>query len=504
MNTNGTGAETRLLSLRGITKEYPGVLALDDVSVDFHAGEVHAIIGENGAGKSTLIKVIAGAIQPNAGVVEVAGTALDTVSPQISRAHGIEVIYQEFNLVPTLSVAENIFLGQGDGWRVDYRGMREMAAELLADFGVDIDPDALTRDLPSAQQQLVEIAKALAKKPRVLIMDEPTAPLSLREVESLFSIIRRARADGVCVLYVSHRLEEIFQITDRVTVLRDGQYVTTVETAATDKGTLIRFMVGRELTHSYPARKGPPGAVALEAKGLEGNGNAPISFTLHKGEILGVAGLVGAGRTELAKLIYGAAHREGGNLLLEGREVHFTSPRQALNAGIGLVPESRKEEGVFLEKTIKWNVAIAALNRLTRGILVDRSREQEEAEAYRDKLMIKTPTLEQKVSNLSGGNQQKVVIAKTLAAQARVIIFDEPTRGIDVGARAEVYDLMNDLAAEGIAILMISSDMEELLGMSDHILVLHDGRKAGDLTRAEATQERVLALASGLNESKAA
>ncbi len=504
MTENGSGASAPLLSLSGIVKTYPGVTALDGVSVSFDAGEVHAIVGENGAGKSTLIKTIAGAIEPDAGQIIVAGQSHDAMTPAASRALGIEVIYQEFNLVPTLSVAENIYLGQSTGWRADFGLMRRRTRELLGELGVAIDPDALVRDLPTAQQQLVEIAKAVAKAPRVLIMDEPTAPLSLAEVESLFGIIRKAKAAGTCILYVSHRLDEIFAICDRITVLRDGRHVETIETAKTDRDGLIRLMVGRELTQSYPQRQAQPGEVALELQGLSGNGNAPISFRLHKGEIVGVSGLVGAGRTELAKVIYGAAAADGGTLLVHGKAMRLSSPKLALAAGIGLVPENRKEEGVFLDKPIRWNIGLAALNFLRRGIAIDTKAERQLAETYGDRLRIKTPSLDQRVKNLSGGNQQKVVIAKTLAARANIIIFDEPTRGIDVGARAEVYALMAELAAEGIAILMITSDMEELLGMSDRIVVLHEGRLTGQLSRAEATQERVLALASGMTESQAA
>ena len=504
MKDTGGGATAPLLSLANITKTYPGVTALDNVSIDFMAGEVHAIVGENGAGKSTLIKAIAGAIEPDAGTITVAGARFPFMTPALSRGLSIEVIYQEFNLVPTLSVAENIFLNASRDWRIDHRGMRRKAAELLDELGVAINPATLVRDLPSSQQQLVEIAKAVAKKPRVLIMDEPTAPLSIAEVASLFAIIRKAREAGTCILYVSHRLDEIFEICDRVTVLRDGQFVVTRPTADLDRDALIRLMVGRELSNTYPKREAPSPEAALEVRNLAGNGNAPISFAVHKGEILGIAGLVGAGRTELAKVLYGAARKDGGEILVNGTSVTFSSPQQALKAGIGLVPENRKEEGVFLEKPIRWNIAIAALEHLRKGLIIDGREERAVAIRFRDRLQIKTPSLDQNVNNLSGGNQQKVVLAKTLAAQARIIIFDEPTRGIDVGARAEVYELMTELAAEGIAILMISSDMEELLGMSDRILVLHEGRMTGIIPISEASQERILALASGTNEEEAA
>lgn len=503
-DTQAAGASAPLLSLHRITKTYPGVIALNEVSVSFNAGEVHAIVGENGAGKSTMIKTIAGAVEPDEGTIEIAGSSHSALAPAISRGLGVEVIYQEFNLVPTLSVAENIFLGQKNGWRVDFKTMRQNAKRLLHEPGSRYRSVGPRSRSPSSQQQLVEIAKALAKNPRILIMDEPTAPLSLVEVESLFSIVRKARARGTCILYVSHRLDEIFTICDRVTILRDGRYVTTAVTRDLDRDHLVKLMVGRELTNTYPARKPATTEVALELRSLQGNGNEPISFALHRGEILGVAGLVGAGRTELAKVIYGAARQDGGELLVNGRVAHFESPRQAMKAGIGLVPENRKEEGVFLDKPIRWNIAIAALEQLKRKLIVDRKAEANMGQTYQERLRIKTPSLDQLVKNLSGGNQQKVVIAKTLAAKADIIIFDEPTRGIDVGARAEVYSLMAELAAEGIAILMITSDMEELLGMSDRILVLHDGRATGLIARSEATQERVLSLASGLLESKAA
>lgn len=501
---NGARTSVPLLSLSSLTKSYPGVLALDDVSVSFEAGEVHAVVGENGAGKSTLIKVVAGAIDLDEGTVTIAGRSFSDLTPALSRAQGVEVIYQEFNLVPTLSVAENICMGLSTGLLPDFKRMRELAKQLLAEFGVTISPDTLVRDLPSAQQQLVEIAKALAKSPRILIMDEPTAPLSLAEVDSLFAVIRKAKAAGTCIIYVSHRLDEIFAICDRITVLRDGRHVATVATNETDRNALIRMMVGRELTRTYPQRSASIGDTILELENLQGNGNAPISLSLRAGEIVGMAGLVGAGRTELAKTICAAVTADGGVVRLSGRIVRFGSPRDALAAGIGLVPENRKEEGAFLGQSIQWNISIGALRFLTRRAMIDHKAERTLAHTYRDRLRIKTPSLEQKVGNLSGGNQQKVVIAKTLAARARVILFDEPTRGIDVGARAEVYALMAELAAEGIAILMITSDMEELLGMSDRIVVLHNGHLVSQLARAEATQERVLALASGLKEDQTA
>jgi ribose transport system ATP-binding protein len=493
-----------VLSMRNITKTYPGVVALEDVSFDFRAGEIHALLGENGAGKSTLIKIIAGAVTPDAGEVETAGQVLAGLSPPLSRALGVEVIYQEFNLVPTLSAAENICLGEYQGWRTNFATMRAKAKALFDDLNVSIDPDILVRDLSSSQQQLVEIAKALSKTPRILIMDEPTAPLSLAEVENLFRVVRKVRERGTCVVYISHRLDEIFALSDRVSVLRDGSHVATCETASTDRDSLIQLMVGRTLKETHPPRKPTAGEVALEAIGLTGNGNRDISFKLHKGEILGVAGLIGAGRTELAKLIIGAAHREAGELRLHGKPVHFGAPAEAISAGIGLIPENRKEEGCFLDQPVRWNISIGALRWLKGRIGIDKGAETTLARRYQGDLRIKTPSIEQRVGALSGGNQQKVVIAKVLASRTDVMIFDEPTRGIDVGARGEIYRLMVELAAEGYAILMITSDMEELLGMSDRIMVLHEGRVTGLLDRSQSTQERIMSLASGVTEGIAA
>lgn len=490
-------SETPALALRHVTKRYPGVLALDDMSIQFKAGEIHALLGENGAGKSTLIKTIAGAIAPDAGEIQIGESGYRALSPAAARKMGIEVIYQEFNLVPTLSVAENICLGENTGWKVKRAEMRARAASLLAELHANVHPDALVRDLSSSQQQLVEIAKALAKKPKILIMDEPTAPLAVQEVQSMFQVIRRLRDTGTAVIYITHRMDEIFDLADCVSVLRDGRWIETLQCRTTDRTTLIRLMVGRELNEQYPERLPPSNELALELHQVSGNGDKNISFGLRRGEILGVSGLVGAGRTELAKLILGAGKLESGEIRIRGTVTHIRSPRQAVAKGISLIPENRKEEGCFLDQPIRWNVSIAALRHLQRWLRVDRQAEDELAASYASKLRIKTPNLEQKVKNLSGGNQQKVVIAKTLAAKSSVLLFDEPTRGIDVGARQEIYKLMVDLASQGMAILMITSDMEELLGMSDRVMVLHAGQMAGMLDRKDCTQERILALASG-------
>ena len=421
------------------------------------------------------------------------------MTPHLARSLGVEVIYQEFNLVPSMSVAENIFLGDktGKGILVDTKVMVKRATDVFRQFNIDIDPHALVRDLPPAQQQIVEIAKAVSKNVRILIMDEPTAPLTVSEVDSMFEIVRQLKEKGVTVIYISHRLEEIFRIADQVSVLRDGRYIATRQTAATNRKELITLMVGRELKESYPARQAAPGEVALEVRHLCGNGDEDISFSVRKGEILGLSGLVGAGRTELARVIFGAEPAESGEILLEGKVVQIKSPEEAINLGIGLIPEDRKNQGVFLDMDIKWNISFSKVRRLSRYTVVDTGQETTVAEKYRDLLKIKTPSLGQQVKNLSGGNQQKVVLAKSLAAESKILIFDEPTRGIDVGAKQEIYNLMCELANDGIAIIMISSDMEELLGMSDRVIVLCEGRIAGEVPRAQFSQNHILDLASG-------
>jgi ribose transport system ATP-binding protein len=488
-----------VLSLKDITKKYPGVLALDRVSLDFLQGEVHALLGENGAGKSTLIKAVAGAIDLDGGVIHVNGQDHPKMTPHLSRSLGIEVIYQEFNLIPTMSVAENIFLGDRTGKSplVDFRTMKSKAREIFKLFNVNIDPDVFVQDLSPAQQQIVEIAKAVSKNVKILIMDEPSAPLSVSEVEHMFEIIRHLKQKGVTVIYISHRLEEVFRISDRVTVMRDGRYVATRLTKDTNRKELISLMVGRELKESYPSRSNPPGEIALEVKNLSGNGDRDISFAVRKGEILGISGLVGAGRTELAMLLFGAAPIEGGEMWVEGKPVQIQSPQDAIQRGIGLLTEDRKGKGLFLEMGVGWNISFPIIRRLSKYGVVDTRTETEIAEKYKQRINIKTPSLLQRVINLSGGNQQKVVLAKSLAAESDILIFDEPTRGIDVGAKQEIYNLMCELANSGIAILMISSDMEELLGMSDRIIVLSEGRLAGEVKREQFSQDYILDLASG-------
>jgi ribose transport system ATP-binding protein len=488
-----------VLSLKDLTKRYPGVLALDRFSLDFSEGEVHALLGENGAGKSTLIKAVAGAIEFDDGTIAVGGESYTEMTPHLSRSLGIEVIYQEFNLVPTLSAAENIFLGDRLDSRVwvDHRRMLREAAALFDQFNVDINPKMLVRELSPAQQQIVEIAKAVSKNVKILIMDEPSAPLSVPEVASMFEIVRHLKERGVTIIYISHRLEEVFRISDRVTVMRDGRYVATRRTADTNRKELISLMVGRDLKEVYPLRAILPSEVALEARGVSGNGDRDISFSVRRGEILGLAGLVGAGRTELAMMLFGATPMEDGEIWINGRRATIKSPSDAKRSRIGLLTEDRKGLGLWLEMPVGWNICLPVVDRLARYGFVNRKLEADRAEVYRTRLNIRTPSMIQLVKNLSGGNQQKVVLAKSLAAESEILIFDEPTRGIDVGAKQEIYKLMCELADAGIAIIMISSDMEELLGMSDRIVVLSEGRVAGEVQRAAFSQDTILDLASG-------
>jgi ribose transport system ATP-binding protein len=490
-----------VLSLEGITKKYPGVLALNNVSLDFLEGEVHALLGENGAGKSTLIKAVAGAIDLDAGRIRIGGQDRAQMTPHLSRDLGVEVIYQEFNLVPAMSAAENIYLGDriGRGFLVDFTTMQRQAAEILKQFNADFGPGALVQDLSPAQQQIVAIAKAVSKNVRILIMDEPSAPLSVSEVERMFDVIRQLKIRSVTVIYISHRLEEVFKISDRVTVLRDGCYVATLLTKDTNRQELISLMVGRELKEVYPVRTIVPTEMALEIKHLSGNGDKDISFAVKKGEIVGLSGLVGAGRTELAMVMFGAVPAEGGEMRINGKRVTIHSPADAIRHGIGLLTEDRKGMGLFLEMGVQWNISFPIVRRLSRYGVVDTKREDQVAMKYKEQIDIRTPNLQQQVKNLSGGNQQKVVLAKSLAAESDILIFDEPTRGIDVGAKQEIYRLMCTLANNGIAIIMISSDMEELLGMSDRIIVLCEGRMAGEVSKEQFSQNYILDLASGVN-----
>jgi ribose transport system ATP-binding protein len=486
-----------ILTVKNLAKTYPGVVALNDVTMSFEKGEVHALLGENGAGKSTLIKAISGAIEPDSGSIIFGEKEHTKMSPGLARENGVAVIYQEFSLVESLSVAQNVFLGENRGLLVDYKDIKTRAAKIFEEMNVNIDPSAKVMKLSPAKKQLVEIAKAISGNARILIMDEPSAPLSASEVETMFEIIGKLKNKGVTIIYISHRIEELFRISDRVTVMRDGCYINTLITGSTSRKELIDLMVGRELKEYYPKRSSAPGEIVMEVKNISGLGDENISFTVRKGEILGVAGLVGSGRTELASIIYGAAPKESGETWIEGKKREIHSPAQAIEYGIGLIPEDRKHHGCIIHASVKFNVVLSTFNKTARFFVIDSKAQTKTALYYKEKFNIKTPSLEQKVINLSGGNQQKVIMAKTLAANTNILIFDEPTRGIDVGSKQEIYNLMVDLADHGKTIIMISSEMEELLGMSDRLIVLCEGKFMGEVPREEFDQRHVIELASG-------
>jgi ribose transport system ATP-binding protein len=496
-----------LLVFQNITKTYPGVIALSDVSVEIRKGEVHALVGENGAGKSTLIKTCTGAVVPDSGKIIVNGREFSAMTPKLSKENGIAVIYQEFNLVGELSVAENIFLGRAKrkGIRIDRKAMEEESAVIFKRFNISIDPASLVKDLTVGYQQIVEIAKAVSQNAGLLIMDEPSAPLTAQEVQGMFAIVDQLKAQGVTIIYISHRLDEIFRLCDRVTIMRDGHYIETLDTADTSVEHLVTAMVGRELKETYPSRSvSPSDEVILEAKNLCGNGLHDVSFKLRRGEVLGLGGLIGAGRTELAELIFGVKPKTSGEILVKGKPLESKHPQFSIRQGIALVPEDRKRQGVLLDIDIKGNISMAILGRISRMSVVDKAREKGIAENYKNDLMIKTPSVNQKIKNLSGGNQQKVIIAKWLAASPDIIIFDEPTRGIDVGAKYEIYKLINQLVEGGKTLLLISSEMEELMGMADRILVLAEGRVSDELERQDFNQERIMASASGTHGAREA
>lgn len=491
--------ERNILELKHISKQYTGVKALDDVSISFRRGEVHALMGENGAGKSTLIKTLSGAIQPNDGEIVFEGTTYTHMEPHQAMELGIHVIYQEFNMMPELSVAENIFMGQqlGGGVLFNKSITEERAQKILDGMHVKINAKETVKNLSVANMQLVEIAKALTRDVKVLVMDEPTAPLTDAEVETLFEIVQMLKSKGVTIIYISHRIAEVFQISDRVSVLRDGRFIKTVMTNDVDRDELIRLMVGREVSDTYPKRDFAPGEVVLELRDVCGNGVENVSFAVRSGEIFGLSGLVGAGRTETMRMIFGADPIDSGEVLLNGQPVHPKHPAEAVKLGIGLIPEDRKQQGLLLDLPIFTNISMATMRDISHFTVVNSRAEKENVNRLVEAVTIKTPSIAQLVRNLSGGNQQKVVLAKWLAANCKVLIFDEPTRGIDVGARHEIYKLMNELCRQGIAIVMISSDMEEILGMSDRIMVLCEGHQAGVLEREAFSQETILSLASG-------
>ncbi len=490
-----------LLELRGIVKRYGGVLALDRVDFRLERGEVHALVGENGAGKSTLMKILAGAISRDAGDILVEGVEAALGSPSASQRLGIGMIHQDLNLVPGLTVAENLVLGAeplfGRTPFLDRRAMERAAREALAQLGVEIDPAAQAGGLGVAHRQIVEIARAISREIRILALDEPTAPLTGKEIRRLFEVVRRLGAGGAGIIYISHRLDEVFEIADRVTVLRDGRTVASAPVASVDRATLVRWMVGREIAEAEREAAPAAGEEILRLEGVAAGRLGPVDFSLRRGEILGLAGLVGAGRTELARLIFGADRRERGRIFLEGREIAPRSPREAIDLGIALLTEDRNRLGLVSTMSVRENVTLAALRALGRGPFTSRRREEAAARRHVEQLRIRTPSLDAGVDRLSGGNRQKVVLARWLETRSGVLIFDEPTAGVDVGARAEILARVRELAAAGAGVIVISSDLPELLGSCDRILVLCRGRIAGELDAREATQERVMALATG-------
>ena len=487
-----------LLEMQAIGKSFPGVKALDGVDLNLQRGEVLALLGENGAGKSTLIKILGGAHKQDSGTIRIDGRPVNLSSPGNANAAGIGVIYQEFNLVPELTPWENIFLGREKRFGFARKSLeRRRAQELFERIGVQVPLDARCGDLSVAQQQIVEIAKALSQDVKLIVMDEPSAALTPQEVEHLFQIIRDLQARDIGVIYISHRLDEILEIADRITVLRDGEHVADSHVTKINRTGLIEMMVGREIQNEFPKQKHEVGEIRFETRNLSHGDNVrDVSFALRRGEVVGFTGLVGAGRTEVARLLFGADRPDSGSIFIDGKEVSIANPRDAIRAGICLLTEDRKSQGLVLGLSVRENFGLPNLGEFSTTGIVNRQHERSKFADYVDRLQIKTPTHEQLAKNLSGGNQQKVVLAKWLQRNAEVIIFDEPTRGIDVGAKYEIYMLMNELAAQGKAIMMISSELPEVLGMSDRIIVMHEGRISGEIEDVASTsQERVMELA---------
>lgn len=487
-----------ILTLKNITKEFPGVKALDDVTINIERGTIHGLVGENGAGKSTLIKILAGIYQPNKGEIILDGKPCRFNSPIEARRAGISVVHQEIKLAEPLSVAENMFLGnvQLKNGLVDWKGMRRRAREIVEDLGMDIDINAQVSSLTVAKKQIVEIMHAINNNSRILIMDEPSAVLTDRELEVMFRIVKQLRDEGITIIYISHRLDEIFGLCSNVSVLRDGCHIDTIPVASVDRQGLINMMVGREMGQEYPKEVGNVGGTILEVKNLSRGILQDISFEVKSGEVFGISGLVGAGRTELARAILGIDKPESGEVYVRGKKVHYRTFADAIRDGLGLIPEDRKLQGLVQIMSVKRNTTLVNMKRVLRAGVISSSLEEKLSKEYADKLHVVTPSMETEVQYLSGGNQQKVVIAKWLFQNSEILFLDEPTRGIDVGAKVEIYRLINRMAKEGKTIIMISSEMPELLGLCDRIMVMHEGHKMGELNAAEATQEKIMALCS--------
>jgi inositol transport system ATP-binding protein len=496
-----------LLRMRLIRKRFPGVQALDNAGLEMLPGEIHALLGENGAGKSTLIKILSGAQQPDSGTIEFGGQTVVMVSPHDAQRRGIATIYQEFTLAPNMTIAENVFIGRepGVGFFVDWRKMASETRAITKRLGLELQPMAIVRGLSVAEQQMVEIARALSMKSRLIVMDEPTSALSSTEVEKLFRIARELKAHGLSIIFVTHRLEEVMQICDRYTVLRDGRLVGRGAIADITIDGIIRLMVGREVKALFAHREREiAGDVVLRVEGLNRQGNAQdqnatvladVGFEVRRGEILGVAGLVGAGRTEMARAVFGADAFDSGRVIINGREVHIRSPQDAIRNGIGLVPEDRKQQALFLALAVRINLSMASHRQILRwGVFIDETAERAMVEEYRQKLNIRMASPEQLIASLSGGNQQKVTLARWLALRPKVLIVDEPTRGIDIGAKVEVHNLLFEMAETGIAVVAISSELPEVLAISDRIITMREGRVTGEIKREDATEEILMSM----------
>lgn len=499
--------DKKILKLENITKTFPGTLALDKVNFDLETGEVHALTGENGAGKSTLIKIISGIYQPDSGSIYLNGNLVNLKNTLFAQKHGIASIYQEPTIFPDLSVAENIYMGHQEcspiTKRLNWKKMYYNAEQLLESLGLDLDPRTKVRNLSAAEQQLAEIVKALSLNSQILIMDEPTSALTLNEVTSLFKIIKHLKSLGKSIIFISHRIEEIFEIADRVTVLRDGHYISTNNISTVTVDELIKMMIGRTLNELFPkkfAKRGEP-ILKVEAFSKERQFH-DITFKLHKGEILGFYGLIGAGRSELARAIFGLESPDSGKIFVNGEQVHVRNPRMTMKHGVAYLPEDRQHQGLILQMNITNNITLPILDQFIKMGLVDTGKEAGVAKKYADMLDVRASGLWKKVMQLSGGNQQKVVLAKWLATNPQILILDEPTRGIDVGAKASVHKFMSELVSQGIGIIMISSELPEILGMSDRIIVMCEGRITGEFTREEASQEKIISAAVGISSNK--